>query len=119
MTMNIHDWNSKLYPRNEETGAFLAENLGANFFWDNFGIKSAPKFRDECYSHIPSLWKDDVSLLIKSLQEKYDNKIDFIQIKEKFAYLTVYYDSSEKDKKDIDNRVEECRNILRSKGLHP
>ena len=117
--MNIHEWNQKLYPI-EESKRLLPRELLAQWFWDNFQIRSAPKFKEECWYHIPIAWGDEVTSLINNIHTLYQDKVRFIQIKEKMAWLTVYFRA---DTKEIEgavyNIIKTTQETLRKKGLHP
>ena len=115
---NLQDWNKKIY--RDESGDFVKGNLGAEEFWEEFGIKSGPKFREACWSHIPSKWADDVRLMLKQVQDELDDRISFRQIKEKFCWLTVYYDAKDEEAKTrMDELIVECQDRLGAKDLHP
>lgn len=114
----LHKWNSKLYG--------LGGELGAEWFWTRHRIRSAPKFRDECWSHIPHLWEGAVTKLITKIQKTYGNKVEFRQIKEKYIHLTVYYQVAEevglieadKIQSEVDKMIKEAQDELRKLGLH-
>lgn len=113
----VNDWNKKLYRDGEVVGEH-----GADWFWDNFQIKSAPKFKDACWYHIPQKWGDIVFEMITELKDKYPD-IKFAQIKEKFCCLTVYFDYDyniqKDDAEDANHIVEKYREKLRAEGVHP
>lgn len=113
---NIQKWNKIIYrdPNKLRKGSLTSEDL-----WAKFKIKSGPKFKDECWSEIPGVWADDVSDFIKSVQSEFGNKVRFLQIKEKFCELTVYYSSPDNIKKRVHELIEECIEKLIKKGVHP
>lgn len=116
--MDIQEWNAIVYKNDD--GSFTEGNLLAKAFWEEFGIKSYPLFKDKCYYHIPAKWADDVRLMIKQIQSELGDRIEFQQIKESWCQLIVY--RSAKDK-EAENRcreiIAECINRLKEKGLHP
>lgn len=110
----VNDWNKKLYREGELTGEY-----GADWFWDNFQIKSAPLFKNACWYHIPKKWGSAVADMVNELKSTHPN-IQFAQIKEKFCCLTVYFDNIQKDyAEDVYFIVEKCRERLRAEGVHP
>ena len=121
---NIWDWNKKLYTERE--GKFgIPKDLGAQWFWDNFQIKSAPLYREECWYHIPIAWGDEVHKMITNIRQKFGDQVEFRQIKEKMAWLTVYYrvseDLADKDKikENVNQLIQIAQANLRDKDLHP
>lgn len=90
---------------------------GADWFWENFNIKSAPRFDDKCWSHIPKVWADDVTELLHSLQSNFD--ITFVQIKEKFCELVVYYQAPENQREEINKLIKETKDKMCKKAIHP
>ncbi len=90
---------------------------GADWFWESFQIKSAPLYEDECWSHIPKVWANDVSELLHTLQSKFN--ISFVQIKEKFCELIIYYNAPEFQKKEIDKLIKDAKDKMRAKAIHP
>jgi len=107
---DLSNWNKRLYSNNDS-------GCGAQWFWDNFKIKSAPLYRDSCYSHIPSLWADDVAIMIRNIQGLSKNSVQFTQIKEKFCDLVVYRDCPKEYEKAVSQEVQDCRNRLKEKNL--
>ena len=105
-------WNQILHPE------YPVVELGAEWLWTEFGIKSAPKFDNECWSHVPECWGDDLKQLIPAIKDKYPD-VQFLQIKEKYCSLTIYFSSSPHDRESIDVMIEKCQDVLRRKGLHP
>lgn len=115
---DLNYWNKKIYK--DENDKFVEGGLRPKDFWEEFGIKSHPIFRGECYSHIPERWADEVRSMIKKAQKRLGDRIKFIQIKEKFCHLTVYFDSSDEEaKKEFLEIKKECVDNLRNKNLHP
>jgi len=115
---DVRDWNYKIY--RDEKGEFVKGNLGAEEFWDEFGIKSGPKFRDACWSHIPGKWAEDVRLMLTKAQKELGDRVNFTQIKEKMCWLTVYYAAKDDEAKSrMSELIVECQNRLRAKDLHP
>lgn len=104
----VHEWNKKIY-RNEDDSFYREGELNAEEFWNEFQIKSGPKFREACWSHIPARWADDVRTLLKKVQDELGDKVSFTQIKEKFCQLTIYY-SCEDDhaKQRMSELISEC-----------
>lgn len=115
--MNIHEWNAKLYKYNEKNRR--PEELRAQWFWDNFNIESAPLFGSACCSHIPTCWGDDVGELIRDIQNRFVNQVRFIQIKEKFACLVIYIETSKEIRIEVNKMIEATIKNLQDKGLHP
>lgn len=115
---DLMDWNAKLY-RDQHPG--LTGEYGADWFWNELEIKSAPKFKDCCWHHIPKCWADEVKAMVVELREKFPS-IEFTQIKEKFCDLTVYWSIEDYDS-DVSNKVRQVikkyKNKLRDEGLHP
>jgi len=99
--------------------SFYSESgeYGADWFWKNFGIKSSPLYKDECWSHIPKVWAEDVSKLLHTLQSSFD--INFIQIKEKFCELVIYYSAPEYQREKINNLIKETKEKMCEKAIHP
>lgn len=118
--MDLDYWNKKLYPRDENAEKWTPpKNIGADWFWDNFQIKSAPKFREACWFHIPNAWADDVANLITAIRNCFGDGVEFTQIKEKFCYLTVYYSAKAEIRPKVDEMIKHTQAVLRNKGLHP
>lgn len=115
-------WNNKLYPKLKTSdGKYkynVPEDLGADWFEEMCGIKSAPKYPDQCWSHIPTVWGGTVLTLIKNIKDKYP-KVEFIQVKEKFCRLVIYYECVAHERDTIDSMIERCQDILRNQGVHP
>lgn len=113
----VSEWNNKLYKKGNVTGSH-----GADWFWDNFQIESAPKFEKACWYHIPKKWGDAVSDMINELRGMHPD-IKFAQIKEKFCCLTVYFDYNYNTEKEyaasVNSIVEKYRERLRAEGVHP
>lgn len=118
---DIGEWNKKIYKNAD--GSFVdGDKITANELWDLFGIKSSPKFRGACYSHIPIRWTEDVKNMLYRVSNELKGKIEITQIKEKWCYLTVYYkslDSGKAVKNCIQEIIRECKKNLVSKGVHP
>ena len=117
---NVYEWNKKIY-RNEDGSWYKPEeNLTDEKLWELFQIKSWPKFKDAYSFHTPPKWNEDVIQFIIQVQKELNNKIEFIQIKEKWCRFTVYFKTA-----DIlaENRLKElqkeCIDRLISKGVHP
>ena len=117
--MNVNEWNAKIYK--DENGNFVeGEKLDDEVLWNEFGIKSWPKFRDACASHLPVKWTEDVRLLLKQTKEELGDKITFDQIKEKWCYLTIYFKAADEQAAKRFNELEqECVQRLIDKGIHP
>lgn len=116
---DTRDWNYRIY--RDDNGEFIREGgLGADEFWDEFQIKSGPKFKDACWSHIPAKWADDVRLMLHQAQKELGDRVSFTQIKEKFCYLTVYFGAKDEEaKKRMNELIVECEVRLRAKDLYP
>lgn len=112
----VLDWNKKLY---DYEASCPPKELGAEWFWENWKIKSAPKFRDECWYHIPPAWGPDVHNLVTAIINCFGDKVKFKQIKEKFATLTVYTETDQETRLKISEMVQHTQTVLRNKGLHP
>jgi len=118
MGYSVHDWNAKIY-RNAD-GSFIKGGLDSESLWDKFGIKSGPKFREACWSHIPPTWSDEVGEFITQVQTELGDLIAFKQIKEKFCMLTVYFSTKDEDaRKRVYELQAECVAKLIKKGVHP
>ena len=116
--VNIKDWNKKLYqyPDDKE----VEKSMGADEFWDKFNIKSSPKFRDACWYYVPGVWADDVCEFISAVQEELGDRIEFVQIKEKFCCFNAYVKSKDEGAtKRFDELKKECVDKLIAKGVHP
>ena len=114
----LDGWNHRIY--RDEDGKFMEGNLGAEEFWAEFEIKSGPKFRDACWSHIPAKWADDVRQMLSQAKSELGDRIDYRQIKEKFCCLTVYFDAKDDEAKNRMNElISECEKRLIAKDLHP
>lgn len=114
----VSDWNKKIY--RDDDGNMMSGGLHAEELWDEFQIKSGPKFSDACWSHIPEKWADDVRLMISEVQDKFGGKVEFRQLKEKFCSLTVYF-SAENDeiREEVNKIISSCIERLQEKGVHP
>ena len=86
----VRKWNDIIY---KDAGVPIKSGISAQQLWDEFKIKSAPLYRDQCWSHIPGRWADDVRDLIRKVQAELGDKVRFVQIKEKWCFLTVYFES--------------------------
>ena len=116
--MDINYWNKKIYRNDDDT--FVEGGLNAKEFWEEFGIKSGPMFKDCCWSHIPARWADDVRIFIKQVQSELGEQVMFKQIKEKWCNLTVYYSSTDQEAGERMRQLEkECIDRLIAKDLHP
>lgn len=114
----INEWNEKIY-RNED-GSEVEGRLGADEFWDEFQIKSWPKFRDACAFHIPGKWAEDVREFLTRVRDELGDKVQFAQIKEKFCQLTVYNSCADEETRERLNELKiECVRNLIKKGVHP
>ena len=116
--MDLSDWNKKIY-RNED-GSFVGGGLHAEELWEEFGIKSGPKFERACWSHIPERWAEDVRVFIREVQAELGDRVVFEQIKEKFCDLTVYCRCvDDYARKRLLELKQECVERLINKGVHP
>ena len=117
--MDVNEWNKKIY--REENGEFAeGDRLNDVKLWEEFQIKSGPKFRDACWSGVPVKWCEDVRLLLQQVKSELGDRIEFEQIKEKWCYLTIYFTAKDKEaeKRFLELRGE-CINRLIEKGIHP
>lgn len=118
LQMSINEWNRKIYCDDE--GNQLSGGLGADEFWNEFKIESWPKFPGVCAYHIPAKWADDVRDLISTTQKELGDRIRFIQIKEKYCELTIYYKALDVDAQARFKELErDCVDRLIAKGVHP
>jgi len=115
----VRDWNKIIY-RNDD-GSFIKDRgMEAEDFWKEFSIRSAPKFADACWSHIPARWADEVREMLRKAQQELGEQVEFIQIKEKLCRLTVYYSSADDHAKQrMSELITECTEKLINKGVHP
>ena len=114
----IQQWNIKIYK--DDDGKEYEGTMGAEELWKEFGIKSAPLFKDQCFYHVPGKWADDVRIFIKQVQKELGDKITFEQIKEKWCGFTVYFQSTDEEARQrLLQLEEECINRLISKGIYP
>jgi hypothetical protein len=113
----LHYWNNRLYSEFNDDKYKTPKSCNAEWFYE-FGIESAPKFRDKCWSHIPVCWAEDVKLMIESIQEQCPS-VTFRQIKEKFCQLTVYMSGSDLDLATAYHEVTKCKQRLINKDIHP
>lgn len=117
----VANWNNKIYWN--EDGTKADGDIQSQDFWDTFGIKSWPTFKNACSYHVPGKWADDVEQFIKQVQLELEGRVSFDQIKEKWCRFTVYYSCIEKDDEDAETRmrelIQECIDRLISKGVHP
>jgi hypothetical protein len=112
MSFNLHDWNKKLY---SDKKLWQAEE-----FWNELGLKSWPKFKDCCTYHIPLSWAEEVKKLVLTVQKNFGDQVRFRQIKEKFCYLTIYYDAdSNQIHNDVRKLINKSIDNLVKQGLHP
>lgn len=114
---DINEWNKNIY-KNNDGSLFKGEELTPNDLWDKFKIKSHPKFKGSCYSHIPQRWTNDVSEMLKKIMEL-NKPVEIIQIKEKWCRLTVYYKAPDEIKEEVNKIIVNCIETLVSNGLHP
>lgn len=116
---SVDEWNKKIY-KNED-GSFVQDSgMHAKEFWEDFEIQSFPLFKDRCYSHIPSRWRDDVKIFLKQVQAELKDKVEFQQIKEKWCWFTVYYTFVDETANErMKELINECIDRLVVKGVHP
>jgi hypothetical protein len=62
---------------------------------------------NKCYFEVGDNWVEPVKELIQKIIEV-DDEVQFIQIKNKWGHLTIYYDSTEKHSRIIDGLIAEC-----------
>jgi hypothetical protein len=114
----LSEWNRKIYRNEDDSPA--EGNLGADEFWDEFQIKSWPKFKDACAFHIPGKWASDVRELLKSIRSELGNKVSFTQIKEKFCELVIYCSCEDEETRGRFRELQnDCVRKLIEKGVHP
>lgn len=114
----LDGWNKRIYRNDDDS--FTEGNLGCEEFWNEFQIKSGPKFREACYSRIPGKWADDVRQMLKQAQLELGDKINYRQIKEKFCCLVVSFDAKDEEaEKRMNELISECQKRLMAKDLHP
>jgi len=119
-------WNKIIY-QNDDGSFVTGDKITTNELWKSFGIRSAPKFMDACWSEIPVKWTEDVRIMLTKISNEFGTDITIEQIKEKWCHLTVYYKvcSSLDDnmRNSVQNRIreliKECKESLISKGVHP
>lgn len=116
--LNVQEWNKKIY-RNEDDSFVDGDQITADELWDEFQIKSHPKFRGSCYSHIPIRWTEDVRSMLRRIRDEFGDKVEFSQIKEKWCNLTIYYSAPDEIKDRVREIIVECKDSLISKGIHP
>ena len=119
---DVHKWNKIIYKNAD--GSFIdGDKITNDELWESYRIRSAPKFKSECWSHIPVRWTKDVRIMLDQILSEFENKVEFQQIKEKFCNLTVYYKPcsslDEEAKTRIQEIIKECKERLISKGVHP
>jgi len=118
LQMTLNEWNKKVYCDDE--GKPLDGGLGAEEFWNEFQIKSYPKFDNACAYHIPAKWADDVRDLLTTVRKELGDRIKFSQIKEKYCELTIYYKADDLDAQMRFKELEtDCIDRLIAKGIHP
>ena len=121
---DVNEWNKKIY-KNADDSFVEGDKITVDELWESFKIRSAPKFRDACWSSVPVRWTEDVRTMLCKISDEFKNKIEIQQIKEKWCYLTVYYKlcSSIDDKAKAEDRIQElikeCKERLILKGVHP
>ncbi len=120
---DINYWNKKLY--RDEEGKSLPGQWTNEDFYSKFGIRSWPLYEKAYACHLPSPWNEDVEKLLNEIKNKYKALVTIQQIKEKWANLTIYYDilsdGSEREVifKEVNKMINDTKDILRAKGLHP
>ena len=102
----VQAWNRIIYDA-------TPSDLGAQYFWDKYQIKSSPLFANHSEFNIPSTWAHPVDLLIQDLKAL---NVEFGQIKEKYCTLRVYYKPHSEEAERI---IERTREQLRVLGVHP
>ena len=113
----VGKWNKIIY---RSAGVPIKSSITAETLWADFRIKSAPKFPQECWYHVPEKWVDEVREMITTMQREIGNKVEFKQIKEKLCHLTVYFDTADKHARQrMYELIEECTKKLIEKGVHP
>jgi hypothetical protein len=118
LRMELNKWNNKIY--RGEDGKELAGGLQAEEFWNEFQIKSYPKFENACAYHIPAKWADDVRDLITTTRKELGDRIEFEQIKEKWCELVVYYKATDEvARQRFRELLTDCKDRLKAKGVHP
>ena len=112
--LDISKWNKIIY--RDANNAVAEGGLSGSDFFELFRIESWPTFENAAASHLPGKWVEDVSVLIRTAQKEIPD-INFLQIKEKFCVLTIYYDSGDNLKFEKLKKV--CIDRLIKKGVHP
>lgn len=120
----LDKWNGIIYEQGRKITPLLPDEL-----WEKYGIKSWPKFKGACSHHVPDAWADDVRVMIEEIRAKYQDKVVFHQIKEKFCELRVYYGVDEnlelsEEEMDaiwhgVDNIITKTTRRLAEKGVYP
>ncbi|MHA2280297.1 MAG: hypothetical protein ACXAC5_05560 [Promethearchaeota archaeon] len=118
----VHNWNKIIY-KNADGSFVQGDKITNDELWESFKIRSHPKFRGACYSHIPVRWTEDVRIMLGKILSEFKDKVEISQIKEKFCRLTVYYKPcsslGDEAKTRIQELIKECQERLISKGVHP
>ena len=115
----VHKWNEIIYK--DANGAFVeGERLDTEALWNDYKIKSWPKFKDACSYCIPIKWVSEIRILIEAIQTELGDKFKFSQIKEKWCNLTIYFDRTDDKSTDIAEKlIAKCKNNLIAQGIHP
>ena len=116
---DVNEWNRIIY-RNDDGSFVEGDQLTPDKLWTEFGIKSFPKFRESCSSHIPIKWTDDVRAFLAQVRVELGDRIAFTQLKEQWCVLVVYFEAKDTE---AENRLlelkRECVDRLITKGIHP
>jgi hypothetical protein len=121
---SVNEWNKKIY-RNADGSFVKGDKITTTELWESFKIKSAPKFRDACWSEIPVRWTKNVRIMLGKISEEFGDTVTIEQIKEKWCNLTVYFhlcssiDDKDKATKRIQELIKECKENLIYEGVHP
>lgn len=111
---DIQQWNKLLYQDSKD-----GKGWGAKEFLDELQLESWPLFKDKCAYHIPYKWTQEVKSLVQNIRELFGDQVVFKQIKEKFAWLTVYYDCPEELRPEVQRAISYAQDNLRAQGWHP
>ena len=117
----VSHWNTIIYPRGDD-GRHIeyTDKITNDELWEKFGIKSWPKFKDACASHVPPTWSGEIRELLTKAQDELGDRISYAQIKEKWCRLTIYYKSNDDEAQArMRELISECREELIEKGVHP
>jgi hypothetical protein len=117
--MDVNYWNNVIYKEADGTQA-QGNEITVDELWDKFQIKSWPKFKDGCVYNLPSKWSDDIRVMLTKVMAELGSRIGFMQIKEKWCKLTVYYKAADDAAKNrMQELIAECIEQLQIKKVYP